>query len=148
MLTGESKRGGGNQDGADASQEHVGAIEIRAEAQFSTETAQPKDSVLGPGMSGVIHKKSRNEEQDKDTAHAFQGTHTHLFNIQASFLVETIGVFELWTVAPLLVYGFGITGCEDRHIGEQNQVVFPGPVMSNQDPQHLLRLRQANLEPP
>ena len=96
----------------------------------------------------MIHKQSRDEEQDKDTVHTCQGAHTQLFNIQTIFLVEAIGVLDLWTMAPLSVHVFSITSREDRHVGDQNQVTLLGPAVSHQDPQHLLRHRQVDLEPP
>ena len=74
-------------------------------------------------MSDVIHKQSRKQDQDKDTAHALQGLHPHIFDIQSIFLVKAIGVFDLGAIAPFSVHGFGIVGGMDGHVGDQDQIV-------------------------
>lgn len=98
-------------------------------------------------MSDVIHKQSRQHNQDEDAPHAFQGMHPHNFDIQAVFLVEAIRVFNLGTMVPLGVHGFGIGSGVDGDVGEQDQITIQVRVVGNQGPQHLLRLRKPDHQP-
>jgi hypothetical protein len=64
--------------------------------------------VLRPGVSDMIHKQSREQDRGEDTTHALQGLHPYTLNIQSSFLIKAIGVFNLGAMAPFSVHGFGI----------------------------------------
>ena len=63
--------------------------------------------MLGPGVSDMVHEESRKQDQDEDTAHTFQRLHPHVFDIQALFLIEAIGVCDLGPIARLSVHSLG-----------------------------------------
>lgn len=123
MLCGESERRGSEEDGTDAGQENIGTVEVRRETEFATQMAKPQDHRLRPCVSDVVHKQGSKQDEHEDPPHALQGLHPHVLDIQAIFLVEAVGVFDLGSVSPFSVYGSGVSGGVNGHIGEQDYVV-------------------------
>ena len=94
MLGSEGQRGRCEEYGAYASQENIGAIEVRGEAQFPTQMAKPQDHRLRPGVGDMVHKQSGEQDEHEDPPHALQGLHPHIFDIQAIFLVKAVGMLQ------------------------------------------------------
>jgi hypothetical protein len=65
--------------------------------------SEPKDHLLGPGVSDMVDEESREQDQDEDTTHPFQRLYPYVFDIQSIFLIEAIRVFDLRPMAPLRV---------------------------------------------
>jgi hypothetical protein len=75
--------------------------------------------MLRPGVSDVIHKQRRKQDQDEDATHALHGLHAHIFDVQSVFLVKAVRVLNLRAKAPLGVHGFSIAGGMDGQDGRE-----------------------------
>ena len=71
----------------------------------------------------------------------------HVLDIQAIFLIRAIGMLDVGTIAPFGVDGLCLVSGMDGHIGDQDQSPVEVRVVSDQNPQHVKRFREANLEP-
>jgi hypothetical protein len=135
VLSGESQRSRSNEDGADAGEQDIGAIQVRGEAEFAAQTAKPEDHAVRPSVSDPIHKQGCQEDQHEEATHPFDGLDAYVFDIQSSLLVKAIGVFDLRPVAPLGIHGLGLCGGVDRDVGKQDEIAVVVGVVGNQRPQ-------------
>ena len=73
----KSQRGHPLPDGANASHEHIRAIEITREAEFPAQLTKPEDGGSCPGAADMEHNLHSQQDQDKQAAHAFQTFDPH-----------------------------------------------------------------------
>ena len=67
-------------------------------------------------MADMIHEQGGQEDHHEETTHPFDGLDAYVFDIQPSFLVKAIGVFDLRPVTPLSIHGLGLCGSADREV--------------------------------
>ena len=80
--------------GRTAGEQNIGAVGIAGEAERAAQFAAPVDGLAGPGLIDAVHEQCGEQDQDRDAAHAFEGADAHVFDIEALFLVEAVGVFD------------------------------------------------------
>jgi hypothetical protein len=49
----------------------------------------------------LIDEQPSQQNKDKDAVHTFEGMDAHIIDSQAIFLVEAIGMFDLWSSSAL-----------------------------------------------
>lgn len=64
---------------------------------------------------------SGKQDHDEEPPHALQGSNTHIFDIQALFLVGAIAMFDPSAQATVFIDRFNLGQVCQRHIGQQNQ---------------------------
>jgi hypothetical protein len=72
MFSDQGKSCESDKDGTETGQEYVRAIQVCRKAQFASQVSQPQDSLVRPRVADVIHKESREQNQDKDAANKLQ----------------------------------------------------------------------------
>ena len=138
MVTSEDEGSNGEQDSANTCQQEVGAIGVSCEAELTTETAQPEDGWRPPGLVNAVDEEGRQQDEDKDAAHAFQGVDPQILDIQPLLLIKAVGMLDLGPVAPLGIHGLGVFGVGDRDIGEQDKLALQIRIVGHQGPDDLL----------
>ena len=95
MVTSEDEGSNGDQDSADTCQEEVGAIGVSCATEFTPETAQPEDGWRRPSLVNVVDEEGRQQDKDKDAAHAFEGVDAQILDIQPLLLIKAVGTLDL-----------------------------------------------------
>jgi hypothetical protein len=78
-------------------------------------------SRLRPGSADKGDAQRGEQNQDKEATHGFQQSHTHILDIQALFLLEAVGVFNLGAQLPLLIAPLGGLSIGDGLGTQQHQ---------------------------
>ena len=140
-------RSSGHQNRADAGEQDVGAVSVGAQTELAPEAAQPEDGLLRPSVGDVVDKQGGEQDEHKDAAHAFDGLAAHVFDIEALFLVEAVGVFDMWAAAPLGVHLLRHFRGDQRDVGEQDNLAPVVRGVSDQRPESLLGGGQPQRQP-
>ena len=73
-------------------QQNVQAIAVLREAECAAQLANPLRRALRPGALEVADELGSQQDEQKQSAHAFDSLHAHVFHIQALLLVETVAM--------------------------------------------------------
>ena len=136
-----------DEDGAEASQQEIGAVAVDPQAELSAQAAQPADGRFGPSETEVVDDHGGEQDQQEEATHALQLPHAHVFDIQAVRLIEAVGVLDLGTVAPVGRDRLRIECRADGDSGEEDAVAVQVGVVRGQHPQRPRLAGQADLEP-
>ena len=147
MVSQEGQRGSSLPDGADSTHQDVQAITVAAQSKLATQLAQPNHGGWRPSAPNGADELRRQQDQDKETAHAFQRLDPHIFHIQTFFLIEAIAMLDVAALAPVAVDLTDNPSIQQRDVGQQDQVMLALGVVGDQHPQGLLRFGQADFEP-
>ena len=141
-MAGIANGGQSDQDGGDAGEQNIGAVGVGGETELATQAAEPQDGLPGPGFVDEVYEQGGEQDQEKKAAHAFEAVDAHVFDIEALFLIEAVGVFDAWPAAPLGVDLFGVLAVGDGDVGQQNDLPMQVQVIGDQRPDALLGLEQ------
>jgi len=62
MLSGECEGSSSDQDSTDAREEHIRAITVSREAEFTSQAAKPQDQMMRPGVGDMIYKQGSQQD--------------------------------------------------------------------------------------
>jgi len=78
-----------------ACKQDVGSIGIQFQVELAAQIKQLLDRKSGPGVGDVVNEKSGHQDQSEEAAHALQGIGMRLFHVEATLLIEAVGVLLL-----------------------------------------------------
>jgi len=82
----------------------------------------------------MVHEQRHHKYKDEDTTHALQSLNSHIFDIEAVFLIKAVGVFNSRAMTPFGIDGSSIPLSIGRYVCEKYQVMLSIGVMSDQSP--------------
>ena len=133
-MKNECQGSASDKDCPQSSQEEIGAIPVRGQAQLTSQLEQPLYCVPRPDLGDMVNEQSCDEHKDEYSTHTFLSLNSYILDIKAVFLIKAVGVFNSRAMSPLGIDSSCISLSIDGDVCEKHQIMLSIRVMSNQCP--------------